>query len=227
MSSRSISFTQGEYYHIFKRGVEKRTIFKDSKDKQRFQKLLYLCNGDKVVHLSDVARSTKEKSLYTIERGQPLVAIGAYCLMGNHFHLLLYELVFGGISRFMQRLSTAYSMYFNLKNERTGILFEGRFHGRHVDNDTYLKYIYSYIHLNPVQHVEPEWKEKGIGNTKLVKSYLQNYKFSSLDDYLGVDRKESIILDKSFFPEYFTQETNYLEEVTSWLGFQPESPIPY
>ena len=93
------------------------------------------------------------------------VELYAYCLMGNHFHLLLYELVFGGISRFMQRLSTAYSMYFNLKNERTGILFEGRFHGRHVDNDTYLKYIYSYIHLNPVQHVEPEWKEKGIGNT--------------------------------------------------------------
>lgn len=227
MSVRSITFAPSEYYHVFNRGVEKRTIFKSSRDKQRFQKLLYLCNGDKIVHLSNLANLNNGKSFYSIDRGRPLVAIGAYCLMGNHFHILLQENVLGGISRFMQKLSTAYSMYFNLKNERTGALFEGKFCGRHVNNDLYLKYIYSYIHLNPVQHIEPEWKEKGIKKSRLVNDYLHNYKFSSFSDYLGGDREEAVILDKSSFPEYFKQSGAYLEEVSDWLQFQLESPIPY
>src|SRR3989344_6922004 len=107
---------KSEYYHVFNRGVDKRNIFLGNYDKSRFQKLLYICNGTKVVHFSNLYELAKSNEIYSIERGNLLVDIGAYCILSNHFHLLLRERRAGGISRFMQKLSTAYTMYFNKHN---------------------------------------------------------------------------------------------------------------
>lgn len=225
--SRLIVFTEGEYYHVFNRGVDKRVIFETNKDKERFMNLLYLCNSTKIVHLSILKENVGFKSCYNIELENPLVDIGAYCLMGNHFHLLLRESSPGGVSKFMQKLSTGYTMYFNIKRERTGSLFEGKFRARYASTDRYLKYLYSYIHLNPVQHIEPEWKKKGVHNTEKVYSYLQNFKFSSLNDYLKIDRSESVILNTAAFPQYFNQKDDFLKELNNWLSFKPEIELPY
>lgn len=220
--SRSFSFAEGEFYHLFNRGVEKRIVFINEKDKSRFQKLLYLCNGTEVVHFSEVKDLVKGNMIYKIERGKPLVALGAYCLMSNHFHLLVLEHKPNGISQFMQKLATAYTMYFNIHNQRTGSLFEGRFRARQATHDNYLKYLFSYIHLNPAEHIQPTWKQDGIRNFDKVWKYLSDYRFSSLPDYLGEDRPERIILSMTEFPGYFQKKKSMRKEIIGWLDTKPE-----
>ena len=119
--TRKISFSVGEYYHLYNRGVDKRNIFANKNDYGRFTALLYLCNSSKPINISkhfDRKRSFQE--LFVVPRKNTLVEIVSYCLMPNHFHILVYEKRESGISRFMQKLSTAYSMYFNVKRGRTG-----------------------------------------------------------------------------------------------------------
>ncbi|MEK7558442.1 MAG: transposase [Patescibacteria group bacterium] len=174
-------------------------IFKDNHDYDRFIRLLFLCNTRKNV----VVREIPIGLTYVFERGETIVDIGAYCLMPNHFHLLLREKIENGISLFMQKLTTSYSMYFNKKHKRTGGLFEGTFKATHADDDTYLKYLFSYIHLNPVKIIDPLWKENGIADRKKAKNFLDSYIYSSYRDYLGIDRKEKSILHIENFPKYF------------------------
>src|SRR3989344_3283255 len=129
-------FTDDEYYHIYNRGVDKRTIFHNAKDKNRFQQMLYLCNGSKDITFRDIQRQLRVgtlKNIFDFERGNQLVAIGAYCIMGNHFHMLIKCLDEQGIGKFMKKLCTGYSMYYNLINESTGRLFESSFRFKHVN----------------------------------------------------------------------------------------------
>ena len=105
-----------EYYHVYNRGVEKRTIFIDDVDHKRFMALLYLCNSQKNVHVQTLREEKQE--VYSVDRGHTLVSIGAYCLMPNHFHVLCKEKEEGGISKFMGKLCTAYAMYFNKRYKR-------------------------------------------------------------------------------------------------------------
>ncbi len=215
---RSIEFSEGEYYHIYNRGVDKRNIFLDKGDRDRFVKLLYLSNGTKPF----VFRDVQNKDLGNIDRNDPLVAIGAYCLMPNHFHILVKEITEGGITQFMEKLGTAYSMYFNKRSKRTGFLFEGNFKAEHVDRDEYLKYLYAYIHLNPVKLIEPEWKEEGIRDLAKAKSYLEAYRYSSYEDYAMGQREESAILSPKEFPEYFKEEQDFKDFVDEWLLYKKE-----
>jgi len=120
---RKFSFSLDEYYHIYNRGTERREIFLDKYDKERFLKLLYILNSEKSFKFRDV----KDIPYQNISRGNQRTAIGAFCLMPNHFHLLLRETEEGGISAFMGKLLTAYSMYFNKKYKRTGGLLKELF----------------------------------------------------------------------------------------------------
>lgn len=119
----------------------------------------------------------------------------------------------------MQKLSTAYVMYYNNKYERTGGLFEGKFKSQHLNTDRYLKYIFSYIHLNPVKIFQKDWKEKGIKNKGKALQYLRDYKYSSYLDYLGNKRKQALILDRRGFPTYFPSAKRFNAEILEWLSF--------
>lgn len=218
---RKIEFAIGEYYHVYNRGVDKRSIFLSDADRIRFVTLLYLSNGTRPY----VYRLLKEQgdSFYEFSRGDQCVSIGAYALMPNHFHLLVRVREEGGLSAFMEKLTTGYSMYFNKRNKRTGALFSGRFKAEHVDRDEYLKYLYTYIHLNPVKLIDPEWKENGIKNRNAAKAFLEKYRWSSYPDYLGHTREESAILDTAAFPEYFTEPGDFEAEINEWLAFKHEN----
>lgn len=213
MSKRMVSFSEGNYYHIYNRGNSKQSIFHDQEDYEYFMWLLYISNNED--HFA-VDRTFSKGYFY--ERGEQLVAIGAYCLMPNHFHILITQIKENGISRFMHKISTAYAMYLNSKNKRTGSLFEGRYKAQHIDNDTYLKYIYSYIHLNPVKLINPTWKESGIKDIQNTNSFLHNYKYSSYIDYAEPNnRDERRILNPEFFPKYFVNKEHFKKEIFSWL----------
>lgn len=221
--SRNIEFSVGEFYHLYNRGTDKRIIFNEISDYYRFTILLYLCNSKLIVDLGDYLRQGRTLSeLLDLERKETLIDIGAYCLMPNHFHILVREKTEGGISLFMQKLTTAYTMYFNKKYNRSGSLFQGRFKGKHLKDDNYLKYLFAYIGLNPVKLVEKNWKEDGIKNLVKVRKFLAEYKSSSFLDHCGLDRKEKSIIDMKNFPEYFQSYKDFKDFINDWLTFKEE-----
>jgi len=140
-------FKQGLYYHVYNRGTDKRDIVTDKKELYYFLDNLILCNSGVSLNGVDSRKKIKEK-IKDDEKG-PLVAIVAYAILPNHFHLLLKEIKEGGISKFMQRFSTSFTMFFNEKHERSGVLFQGRFKAKEVDNPLALS---AYVNLNYVHH---------------------------------------------------------------------------
>ncbi|MEK7566996.1 MAG: transposase [Patescibacteria group bacterium] len=225
--SRNIEFSIDEYYHIYNRGVEKRIIFENEDDYSRFIGLLYACNDDNSFNARDRRKGETftDFVLKELKRNKIIVSIGAYCLMPNHFHLLVKEIKDGGISLFMQKLSTAYTMYFNKKRNRSGVLFDGVFKAQHADSDEYLKYLFSYIHLNPVKLVEPQWKEVGIKSKKRSKDFISSYNYSSYLDYAGQKRIVSKILTPKDFPEYFSSKAGFNSHIQDWLSFDPSRDV--
>ena len=217
---RKSKFSIGEDYHIYNRGTDKRAIFTEPHNFQRFMALLYACNSTESVNISDYFKKGRTfLEVFDVDRPDTLVEIGAYCLMPNHFHLLVREKSEGGISKFMKKLSTGYSMYFNKKNERVGSLFETKFKAKHVDTDEYLKYLFAYIHLNPVKLIDAEWKENGISNRIVAKEHLAKYTYSSYLEYLGSLRKEWKILNRTAFPEYFTDPHDFEGFIEDWVNY--------
>lgn len=130
---------------------------------------------------------------------EKLTAIGAFCLMPNHFHLLLQEIKEGGISTFMQKIGTAYTMYFNIKYERTGGLFIGPFRSKHIADDVYLQRVIQYIHCNPAEIFEPQWKEGVVNHMATLEKRLQEYPYASLGAYSDNEHEFRKILDASVF----------------------------
>lgn len=193
---------ENEYYHIYSRGVEKRKIFLNEKDYFRFMALLYIMNQNAPFRMDDFLQKNSLRKIFEEKREKMLVAILGYCLMPNHFHIILHEYTEGGISKFMGKLLTAYSMYFNIKYERSGPLFTRPFRSEHMSNEPQFMYIFSYIHLNPLSLIEKKWKEDGVKNKKEAMKFIEKYKFSSYQDFLGINRPEKSILDFSHIPEY-------------------------
>jgi len=217
--NRTIKFAIGEYYHIYIRGNNRQKVFLEDRDYLRYLLLMYITNSSGVIHLSD--HDTKNLDLlFDLKRDEPLVAIGAYCLMPNHTHLLIKEIREGGISLFMQKLSTAYSMYFNKKYKKTGSLFERPFKAKYINEDEYLRYLFAYIHLNPIKINDPDsWSGKKILNPETAKQFLDFYRYSSYPFYTGRKRMEDKILDKGKFPEYFSGKQDFEFFVNDWINF--------
>jgi putative transposase len=216
--ARKIPIVIDNFYHIYNRGTDKRIIFYDNEDRRRFMVLLYLCNGTKSINWRD-CKGKAFADIYKLDVGQSVVNIGAYCLMKNHFHLLLHEKKDGGISSFMQQLCTAYSMYFNKKYKRKGTLFEGPFQYKNANSDNYLQYLFIYIHLNPVGIIDKKWKENGLKDLNKTKEYLNKYWSSSYVDYIGKNRAEKTIIKMEIFEDYFDEIENFEKDHDDWLLF--------
>jgi len=114
-------------------------------------------------------------------------------------------------------------MYFNTDRKRTGSLFQGTFRAEHADTDAYLKYLFSYIHLNPVKLLEPAWRDAGIQNPKKAEVFLSSYPYSSYIDYLGSNRAMRKIVNKKPLPEYFPSKTSFKREHTDWIRYADEA----
>jgi putative transposase len=210
MGMRKDTFAHGEWYHCYTRGIEKRRIFQTVSDYRRYMQLLYICNSIKTLHRSDLVRSHKD--IFSIPHEDTLVSIGAYCLMPNHPHLLLKEKNEGGISKFMQKLGTAYTMYFNIRNERSGGLFVKPFRSKHVADDQYFQKVVQYIHLNPAELAEPLWKQGHVKNMRKLENFLSRYEYSSFLDYQKSARPERAILDEEVFSIAYPSETKSMLE---------------
>ncbi len=217
---RKDPFVTGEYYHIYNRGIDKRVIFKSRRDYERFMMLLYLANSDNSFRL-DVILNKKHKTfgeVLVFDRGKLLISIGAWCLMTNHFHLLIRQEVNGGITKFMRKLGTGYSMFFNIKYQRVGALFGGLFKAKLIGvDDNYMRQLLGYIHINPLEIEFPDWKDKLNRPSTDMKKFLESYRYSSYLDYLGEDRVEKNIINIENFPEYFKDSQSFRDFVENYF----------
>lgn len=187
-------FANDEYYHVYNRGVEKRKIFLNVSDYERFMLALELMN-DEQDGLMILWRDYKESKpnaqikdflrLNLREKRKKLVEIICYCLNQNHYHLILKQISERGVERFMQRLGTGHTMYFNKKNKRSGVLFQGGFKSSHIDSNEYLLYLSAYVNGNNFIH----------GYRKDF-----NWPYSSVGEYIGKNKKnlcrKSVILEQ-------------------------------
>jgi len=157
------TFVNGQIYHVYNRGNDKRNIFTDQYDLQRFFESMQMFNSVEPIGSIYEASFQKDK----VELGRPtskLVEFLCYCLNPNHFHFMIRQEVDGGISEFMKRLG-GYTKYFNERYKRSGVLFQGKFKAKHILDNTYLLHLSAYINLNnnfgAEQHLlsKSSWKE--------------------------------------------------------------------
>ena len=179
---RETIFVEGKFYHVYNRGVDKRTIFLDDYDYSRFLRSMDEFNT--LNPIGSIYENFFAKKLgHRVSKNKKLVEIVAYCLNPNHFHFIFNQISNKGIEKFMQRLSMGYAKYFNNKYKRNGVLFQGKFKAVHVDTNEYLLHISAYINLNNRVH-------------KLQKLPFR----SSWAEYIGGEKyrfcKKSIILNQ-------------------------------
>jgi REP element-mobilizing transposase RayT len=180
----------GAFYHITSRGNERKNIFKSKRDREKF--------------LEYLESSTQRY----------IAVIHAYCLLDNHYHLLL-ETPSGNLSQIMRHINGAYTTYFNVKRKRSGHLFQGRYKAILVDADEYAKELSRYIHLNPVR-------------AKMVEA-PDDYVWSSYQYYIG-RKKPPEWLTRDLILGYFnekvsTAQQGYHEFVSELVNKKYDSPL--
>lgn len=195
----------GSFVHVIQRGTRGAPIVRDTEDKNRFLLMLTHFNDEYQSSnwFRDVTYSGNSAFMRPDEwpEQKKLVHIIAFCLLTNHFHLLLEEVQEGGISKFMQRLGTGMSYRYNLKYEERGSLFQGSFRSRTIDRDAYLRYAVAYIQLKNTLDM---CKEKISFTKDFERAYewACKYEYSSLIDHIGLVQRP--IIETEFLSELFS-----------------------
>ncbi|MBI5798905.1 MAG: transposase [Candidatus Yonathbacteria bacterium] len=151
----------GEYYHIYNRGVDKRDIFSDLEDLERFKESIKQFNQVEGIGSLEMYHKSTPKEVRALSshgKSEPLVAIVAFCINPNHFHFVLKQLVDGGIAKFMQKILGGYTYYFNKKNQRAGSLLQGTYKYKTITDDNYFRKIFGYVNQNYLVHDIPKNK---------------------------------------------------------------------
>ena len=146
MPYRVIPFVTGDFYHLYNRGLEKQAIFVNTRDYSRFIKTFFYYQ---IQNPKPKFSKYSVSKVFPIDPNKKIVDIICYCLMPNHFHLLVRQLQDGGISEFMRKFIHSYTKYRNIKHKRQGPVFQGVFKSVRVESDEQLLHLSRYIHLNP------------------------------------------------------------------------------
>jgi len=204
---RNIEISIDEHYHVYNRGAHKRVIFHDEADYVRFLFLILFLQSplsfDQVSrpvhrflkqHVKHRVFDISEGDIAEVVRGR-YVELLSFCLMPNHFHLILREAKEGGIAHYMQRVLNGYTKYYNAKYGVSGHLFQGPYKAVHVESNDQLLYLSAYIHRNPREL--PRWKDKE-----------KEYEWSSFRDYIGENRWSGL-LSTTLILEQFKTKNEY------------------
>lgn len=208
-----------EIYHIYNRGVEKRNIFLEDKDSFRFIHDLFEFNDKnptKNINYYFLQNHTRAEFSNKRKPRELLVEILAFCLMPNHFHLMIKQKTENGITEFMRKVGTGYTNFFNLKHKRVGPLFQGKYRIVIIKNEPQFIHLPFYIHSNPLDLIMPRWREEGIKDHRKAINFLENYRWSSLLDYTGRDNFPSLT-NREFILEFFEGSEQYKNDMAKWL----------
>lgn len=198
--NRTKQYTEDSYYHVYNRGVEKRVIFIDDEDYRVFMNLL-----KRYLDQEPIKDNKGREYEWLHERLELL----AFCLMPNHFHLLLYQVDESSITRLMRGVCTSYTTYFNKKYKRIGPLFQDRYKASHINQDNYLLHISRYIHRNPRDYENWPYSSYGYFVGDRVAGWVQIAKIRTLFE----DRQEYI----RFVGDYEDYK-NSLDDIASALA---------
>ncbi|HEY4528214.1 MAG TPA: transposase [Candidatus Paceibacterota bacterium] len=200
---RLIRIAPGEYYHVCNRGLGKQVIFHENRDYLRFLFLiLYFQSTEVFQNIGRLIEDFVQHRVLNIAQDviqKRTVELVAFCIMPNHFHLLLKEVEEGGISAYMQRILNAYGKYYNTKHERSGHVFQGPYRAVHIESDVQLMHASAYIHRNPVEIIK-------------LKGRYEQYLWSSYDDIVGDNRWGDLIQPDILLGE-FKDKAQYQEFV--------------
>lgn len=188
---RREELASGEYYHIFNRGIEKRSVFEDANDFERFLKSIIEFNREEAI--GSLYENYFFEKRFGLRKSKKLVDLVAYCLNPNHYHLLLFQESSRGISKFLQKVIMGYTKYFNKKNNRVGPLFQGAYRAVRIKSNAQLLHVSVYVNLNFQVH-----------------SIKNNFFRSSWKEYSGVKRLDPIC-DKSIILKQFKNPVEYKE----------------
>ncbi|MDD4990083.1 MAG: transposase [Candidatus Pacebacteria bacterium] len=234
MPKRKEQFENGEIYHITIRRIGDNLLFKDINDYFRGIFSIYEFNN---LNFVEIRRRREERKHWKEKyRGDPvsaiieetdkrekMVEVLAFCLMPNHMHLLIKQTTNNGISKFMQKIGAGYSAYFRekYKLQNKGYFFQSRFKAVYIENDEQLKTVFVYIHTNPIALIEPGWKENGIKNLEKAIEFLESYKWSSYQDYLGKKNFPSVT-ERDFLLEIMGREKGCKDFIDNWAQYKSE-----
>jgi len=208
-------FASGEIYHIYNRGVEGRDIFMEPRDYKRFLLGLIVFNTETPIQISRLKLNDAEIGPQQQEQETEMLAsILAYVLMKNHVHLLIYCHNEEKLALFLQKIFVGYTMYFNAKYGRRGVLFQSGSQSKHISDHRYLSHMINYIHLNPLDYIFPEWRNHKVKNIHKTQNAILDYPWSSLKEVLGKTR--NIILNKTLLSELFPEPNELLTSMLEW-----------
>ncbi|MFH1314841.1 MAG: transposase [Candidatus Uhrbacteria bacterium] len=206
----NVEFYNEGFFHIYNRGVDKRTIFLDNEDRERFLLLMKILNDANFKPQNSISKIQN----FDTENQKPYVRIMCYALMPNHYHFLVEQLLDEGVSLFMGRLGNAYTKYFNEKHERSGRLFESSFKAKGVKTDNYLLRLTRYIHLNLLDLIFPGWKTEGVADWSLASTFLDNCPWSSYQHY--IELHDDKIIDLGLLKGMIPSADKYQQYMQEW-----------
>ncbi|MFH1730001.1 MAG: hypothetical protein ABIA04_16435 [Pseudomonadota bacterium] len=188
-------------------------IFYEPNDYKRFISGLYKFNNQ-----GPALRLSDECLFDNLPVQKKIVEILSWSLMPNHYHLLLQEKVDGGAINFIKRIGNGYTKYFNIKNNRSGYLFQNSAKIILVERNEHFLYLPFYINANPIDLIEPGWEGKGIKNKNKVLEFLEKYQWSSYQDHIGTFNLPQIINKDLFFNIFDINSNQYKKDFQEWLG---------
>jgi putative transposase len=182
--------SEGEHYHIFNRGIEKKTIFHDDRDRARFLfYVLYFQSPDPIYHAARSVTGFLKEDNFPILASRAeqiiktrMVELVAFALMPNHFHLLVREVKEGGVSRYLQRIEGGFAKYSQAKYKQTGHFFERSFKAVQIDDNVQLLHLSAYIHKNP-QELD-----------SVGRRGIEEYRWSSYQDFTDQNRWSGLLI---------------------------------
>lgn len=211
MPGRTIPFITDQVYHVYNRGINKQPVFVNKRDYDRaLESLRYYRFHNQNLSLSKyllLQKSKRNNFLTNSRKKLQTVVVFAYCFMPNHFHLLVKQLVDGGISKFIGQFQNSYTRYFNIRHDRDGSLFLDQFKAVRIEDDEQLLHVSRYIHLNPYTG----YVVKNINN-------LVSYPYNSLKDY--VLQKGSDMVDTEFILGQFHSRQAFKKFVLDQADYQ-------
>lgn len=213
MPYRKTPLVANQFYHVFNRSIARQPIFKTVRDYQRMMQIIdYYRYPKPRLRFSFFNRLPLDKKEVFMKEltatKTPMLEIISYCLMPNHFHFLLRPLVAKGISDFVRNVQHSYSKYFNVKNDRSGSLFQGMFKAVLIETDEQLVHVCRYIDLNPITAYLIEVGE------------LENYPWTSFSDHVGKPSSRSFV--SGYIMEHFKSGGSYRKFVFNQADHQRE-----
>lgn len=211
MNIRKDPLINEQYHHIYNRSIAKYVIFNDKQDYFRFIELIDLCRFTEFAYrysdFLDLNEQFRAQYINNLKNSSKLVEIIAYCIMPTHIHLMLQQIADKGISKFMSKVQNSYSRYFNIRHQRKGPLFEGKFKNVLIKEDEQMLHVTRYFHLNPT-------------SAGLVKK-PEDWKFSSYQEYISnscdnsiCNFKEIINLNSSQYKKFVEDRIDYQRKLS-------------